>query len=60
VRAGFASVHAEEHAGVGVFAAKINGECAAGGVKRGVVQGRGAGQAADAVSAEELFGHESR
>lgn len=53
VRAGFAGVHADEDTGVVMFAAKVNGESAAGGVERGVVERRGAGEAADAVSAEE-------
>ena len=57
VRAGFAGVHSEEDAGVLVFAAKINGESAAGGVERGVVKWRSAGETANAVSTEKLFGH---
>lgn len=57
MRAGFAGVHAEEDAGVRMFAAQINGEGAAGGVERGVVKRRSAGKTANAVSTEKLFGH---
>src|SRR5713226_5385342 len=57
VRAGFAGVHAEEHVrrGTGLF--EISAERAAGGVQGGVVQRRGAGDAANTVSTEEFFGH---
>ena len=57
MRAGLARVHAEKDARVSVFAAKINGQGAAAGIKRGVVERRSAGKAANAVSAEELFSH---
>lgn len=60
VRAGFAGVHADERVRGAVFAAKVCAEGAAGGVKSGVVQRRGAGYAANSVGAEKLFGHESR
>lgn len=58
MRAGFARVHANEHMSGGMFAEQIGGERPAGGKKSGVVERRGAGNAANAISSEEFFGHE--
>src|SRR5580658_1353155 len=58
VRTGFAGVHADEHVGRGVLAEQISGERAAGGEKSSVVEGRRAGNAANAVGSEKFFGHE--
>lgn len=58
VRAGFASIHADQGVGSGVFAEQISSERTAGGKKRGVIERRSAGKTADAVGSEELFGHE--
>ena len=41
-----------------MFAAKVGGEGAAHGKKRGIVEWRSAGNAANAVSSEKFFGHE--
>jgi len=60
VGAGFAGVHPDEDVSGVVFAAQICAEGTAGGAKRGVVERRGAGDAADAVCAEEVFGHERK
>ncbi len=58
VRAGFAGIHANEGVGSGVLAEEIGGERTAGGKKSRVVERRGAGNAANAVGTEKLFGHE--
>jgi len=58
VRAGFAGVHADENVCGGVFAKQIVGKRAADSKESGVVEGWCAGNAADSVSAEKLFGHE--
>jgi len=58
VGAGFAGVHADEHVSGGMFAEQIGGERAAGGEESGVIERRGAGNAANAVGSEKLFGHE--
>jgi hypothetical protein len=60
VRAGFAGVHADQGVRGAVFAAEVGAEGAACGVERGVVERRSAGNAADAVCAEELSGHGGR
>src|SRR5216684_404443 len=54
VRAGFAGVHAEEHVRRGTGLLEISAERAAGGVEGGVVQRRGAGDAANTVCTEEF------
>ena len=58
MRAGFASVHPDEHVGGGVFAKQIGGKRASGGKKSGVVERRSAGNAANTVGSEKFFGHE--
>jgi hypothetical protein len=58
VRAGFASVHADENMSRGMFAEKIGGERAADGEKSGVIEGRSARDAANAIGSEKFFGHE--
>jgi len=58
VRTGFARVHANEHASGGMFTEQIGGQRPAGGKKSGVVERRGAGNAANAIGSEEFFGHE--
>lgn len=58
VRAGFASVHADENMSRGMFAEKIGGERAADGEKGGVIEGRSARDAANAIGSEKFFGHE--
>lgn len=55
--AGFAGVHANEDVGGRMLSAEIGGEGAAGGEKSGVVEGRSAWNAANAVSSEKFFGH---
>ncbi len=60
VGAGFAGVHPDEDVSGVVVAAQMCAEGAAGGVKSGVVERRGAGDATDAVCAEEVFGHERK
>jgi len=57
VGAGFAGVHADEDMGGAVFAVEIGAEGAADGKESGVVERRSAGDAADAVGAEEFFSH---
>jgi len=58
VRAGFASVHADEDVSGRVLAKKICGERTASGKKSGVVERRCAGNAANAIGSEKFFGHE--
>jgi hypothetical protein len=58
VRAGFASVHADENVGGGVFAKQISGERTAGGEKSGVIERRSARNAANSIGSEKFFGHE--
>ena len=57
VRAGFAGVHADEDIRVAVFAPEIGAEGAAGGIESGVVERRGAGDAANTVGSEKFFRH---
>src|SRR6266550_5544307 len=57
MRAGFASVHADEHVRRAMFAMEIRGESASGGVKSGVVQRRPARDAANPVGSKKLLGH---
>src|SRR6202043_3409660 len=57
MRAGFASVHADEDMRCPMFAIEIRGESASGGVKSGVVQRRCARDAANPVGSKKLFGH---
>ncbi len=56
--AGFASVHADEDVGGAIGFAQIISHGAAGGEEGAVIERRSAGNAANAVGAEELFGHE--
>jgi hypothetical protein len=58
VGAGFASVHADENVGGGMFAEQIGGKRAARGEKSGVVERRSARNAANTIGSEEFFGHE--
>lgn len=58
VRAGFASVHADENVSGGVFAEKIASKSAASGKKSGVVERRRPGNAANTIGSKEFFGHE--
>ncbi len=58
MRAGFASVHADENVGGGVLAEQIGGERAPGGKKSGVIERRSAGNAANSIGSEKFFGHE--
>lgn len=58
MRPGLAGVHADENVGGGMFAKQVGSERAAGGKEGSVVERRSAGNAADAVCAEEFFGHE--
>jgi hypothetical protein len=58
MRAGFARVHADENMSRGMFAEKIGGERAADGEKGGVIEGRSARDAANAIGSEKFFGHE--
>src|SRR5579883_475727 len=60
VRAGLARIHADQNAGGAVLVPQVLAESQTGGVKRRVVQGRSTRDSADAVSAEEFFGHEER
>src|SRR5437773_5593760 len=57
MRAGFASVHADEDVRCAMFAVEIRGENASGGVKSGVVQRRRARDAANPVGSKKLLGH---
>src|SRR6266550_1278071 len=57
MRAGFASVHADEDVRCAMFAIEIRGENASGGVKSGVVQRRRARGAANPVGSKKLLGH---
>lgn len=58
VGAGFAGVHADENARGRMFAEQKGGERTAGGEQSGVVERRGARNAANAVGSEQFFGHE--
>jgi len=58
MRTGFTGVHANEDVGGAVFALESNAESAAGGEESGVVKRRSAGDAADTVGTEKIFGHE--
>src|SRR6267154_644517 len=57
MRAGFASVHADEDVRCAMTAIEIPGESASGGVKSGVVQRRRAREAANPVGSKKLLGH---
>jgi hypothetical protein len=60
MRAGFARIHADQDARCGVLAIEIQAEGASDSVECGVVQRRLAGFSANAVGAEEFFGHDGK
>src|SRR4029077_5466905 len=60
VRAGFARVHTDEHMRCTMFALEIGAERAPSGIKSGVVQRWRAGDPANPVGSEQLFGHERK
>ncbi len=57
MRAGFASVHADQDMRCTMFALEIRAERASGGVESGVVERRSARDAANPVGSKKFFGH---
>jgi len=57
VRAGFAGVHADKDISLAMFALEISAEGAAGGIQSGVVERRGAGDAANSIGSKKFFRH---